>query len=95
MLNLLKLGVKSLPLQIRSKWCVHDFGDVEVADFRIYEYEERNILSISVYEHPIYDKLVDNGWNLYKYNSVNACSDRTECLWYNYDIEEGDLFNEI
>ena len=32
-----------------SKWCVHDFGDVEVADFRIYEYEERNILSISVY----------------------------------------------
>ena len=32
-----------------SKWCVHDFGDVEVTDFRIYEYEERNILSISVY----------------------------------------------
>ena len=32
-----------------SKWCVHDFGDVEVTDFRIYEYEERNILSISIY----------------------------------------------
>lgn len=32
-----------------SKWCVHDFGDVEVTYFRIYEYEERNILSISVY----------------------------------------------
>ena len=32
-----------------SKWFVHDFGDVEVDDFRIYEYEERNILSISVY----------------------------------------------
>lgn len=50
---------------------------------------------ISGYEHPIYDKLVDNGWNLYKYDSVNACSDRTECLWYNYELEEGDLFNEI
>ena len=50
---------------------------------------------VSGYEHPIYSKLVDNGWNLYKYDSVNACSDRTECLWYNYDIEEGDLFNEI
>ena len=32
-----------------SKWCVHDFGDVEVTYFRIYEYKERNILSISVY----------------------------------------------
>ena len=32
-----------------SKWCVHDFGDVEVTNFRIYEYEERNILSISIY----------------------------------------------
>ena len=32
-----------------SKWCVHDFGDVEVTYFRIYEYEERNILSISIY----------------------------------------------
>ena len=32
-----------------SKWCVHDFGDAEVTDFRIYEYEERNILIISVY----------------------------------------------
>ena len=31
---------------------------------------------------------------LYKYDSVNACSDRTECLWYNYDIEEN-LFDEI
>ena len=49
---------------------------------------------ISGYEHPIYDKLVDNGWSLYKYDSVNACSDRTECLWYNYDIEEN-LFDEI
>lgn len=49
---------------------------------------------VSGYEHPIYSKLVDNGWNLYKYDSVNACSDRTECLWYNYDIEEN-LFDEI
>ena len=49
---------------------------------------------VSGYEHPIYRKLVDNGWNLYKYDSVNACSDRTECLWYNYDIEEN-LFDEI
>lgn len=47
---------------------------------------------VSGYEHPIYDKLVDNGWNLYKYNSPNSNSDRIECLWYNYDIEEGDLF---
>ena len=49
---------------------------------------------VSGYEHPIYQKLVDNGWHLYKYDSVNACSDRTECLWYNYDIEEN-LFDEI
>jgi DNA adenine methylase len=49
---------------------------------------------ISGYEHPIYDKLVDNGWNLYKYNSPNSNSDRIECLWYNYDIEEGDLFDD-
>lgn len=46
------------------------------------------------YEHPIYNKLVENGWNLYKYNSPNSNSDRIECLWYNYDIEEGDLFND-
>ena len=32
-----------------SKWCVYDFGNVKVTDFRIYEYEERNILSIGVY----------------------------------------------
>ena len=50
---------------------------------------------VSGYEHPIYSKLVDNGWNLYKYDSVNACSDRTECLWYNYELEEGDLFDEM
>ena len=43
------------------------------------------------YEHPIYDKLVENGWKLYKYNSPNSNSDRIECLWYNYDIEE-DMF---
>ena len=49
---------------------------------------------VSGYEHPIYQKLVNNGWHLYKYDSVNACSDRTECLWYNYDIEEN-LFDEI
>ena len=47
---------------------------------------------VSNYENKIYQRLLDNGWNLYKYDSVNACSDRTECLWYNYDIEEGDLF---
>lgn len=47
---------------------------------------------VSGYEHPIYDKLVDNGWNLYKYNSPNSNSDRIECLWYNYELEEGDLF---
>ncbi len=32
-----------------SKWCVYNFGDVEVTRFRIYEYEKRNILSISIY----------------------------------------------
>ena len=32
-----------------SKWCVYDFGNVKVTDFWIYEYEERNILSISIY----------------------------------------------
>lgn len=32
-----------------SKWCIHDFGNIKVTDFRIYEYEERNILSISIY----------------------------------------------
>lgn len=32
-----------------SKWCVYNFGDVEVTRFQIYEYEKRNILSISIY----------------------------------------------
>lgn len=32
-----------------SKWCVYDFGNVKVTYFEIYEYEERNILSISIY----------------------------------------------
>ena len=49
---------------------------------------------ISGYAHPIYDILVKNGWNLYKYISPNSNSDRIECLWYNYDIEEGDLFDD-
>lgn len=40
------------------------------------------------YEHPIYEKLVDSGWNIYKYNSPNANSDRIECLWWNYKIED-------
>lgn len=43
-------------------------------------------------EHKIYERLVNEGWNLHKYNSPNSNSDRIECLWYNYDIEEGDLF---
>ena len=41
---------------------------------------------ISGYGHPIYEKLVDNGWNLYKYDSPNSQSERIEYLWYNYDI---------
>ena len=41
--------------------------------------------------YPKENEVIDYG---YKYNSVNACSDRTECLWYNYDIEEN-LFDEI
>lgn len=32
-----------------SKWCVYNFGNIKVTDFRIYEYEERNILMISIY----------------------------------------------
>ena len=32
-----------------SKNCVYNFGDVKVTNFQIYEYEERNILSISIY----------------------------------------------
>ena len=32
-----------------SKWCVYNFGDVKVDYFEIYEYEERNILSIHIY----------------------------------------------
>ena len=32
-----------------SKWCIHDFGNVKVTYFEIYEYEERNILCISIY----------------------------------------------
>ena len=48
---------------------------------------------ISGYEHPIYDNLVKNGWNLYKYNSPNSNNDKIECLWYNYGIEGG-LFND-
>ena len=46
---------------------------------------------VSGYEHPIYNKLIDNGWKLYKYNSPNSNSDRIECLWRNYDIDE-DMF---
>jgi hypothetical protein len=32
-----------------SKWCVYDFGNVKVTDFRIYGYEGRNILIIYIY----------------------------------------------
>ena len=39
---------------------------------------------ISGYNHKIYERLVENGWSLYQYNSPNSNSDRIECLWYNY-----------
>ena len=32
-----------------SKWCIYDFGDVNVTYFEIYEYEEKNILCIHIY----------------------------------------------
>ena len=40
---------------------------------------------ISGYDHKIYDKLVENGWNKFTFQSPNVNSDRTECLWYNYN----------
>lgn len=48
----------------------------------------KGMFLVSGYDHPIYDKLVQNGWYKYEFNSPNANSDRTECLWWNYNIEE-------
>ena len=73
----------------------HEMSDEEHEKFVNILLNGKGKFLVSGYEYPIYDKLVDNGWHLYKYNSPNSNSDRIECLWYNYDIEEGDLFNEI
>lgn len=45
------------------------------------------------YNHSIYDKLVDNGWSYYEYESPNSMSNNTESLWYNYNLEQGDIFD--
>ena len=47
---------------------------------------------ISGYDSPIYDKLVENGWNktIVKGNVTLAQSD--EVLWYNYNIEKNTLW---
>ena len=42
---------------------------------------------LSGYEHPIYDKLVDSGWHVFKFYNNNTVSTATEFLWWNYDIE--------
>ena len=42
---------------------------------------------LSGYDTPLYDRLVENGWHKYEFDSVNAMSDATEVLWYNYDIK--------
>ena len=42
---------------------------------------------ISGYDSPIYDKLVENGWHKIEFKSKNACTDATEILWFNYDVE--------
>lgn len=44
---------------------------------------------VSGYDHPIYDKLVENGWNKVTFKSNNALSSATEVLWFNYDISKG------
>lgn len=73
----------------------HEMSDEEHEKFVNILLNGKGKFLVSGYEHPIYDKLVDNGWNLYKYNSPNSNSDRIECLWYNYELEGGNLFNEI
>ena len=72
----------------------HEMSDDDHENFVNMLLNGKGKFLVSGYEHPIYRKLVSNDWNLYKYNSPNSNSDRTECLWYNYDIEEN-LFDEI
>ena len=42
---------------------------------------------ISGYENDLYKKLEDNGFHKELFKSPNVFSDKTECLWWNYDIE--------
>ena len=49
---------------------------------------------VSNYENKIYQRLLDNGWNLYKFHSKNSCSDRMECLYFNYNLDyDVDIFD--
>lgn len=43
---------------------------------------------VSGYDHEIYDKLVQNGWNKYAFHSQNSSSSAVEILWYNYDVSQ-------
>ena len=45
---------------------------------------------VSGYDHPIYDKLTENGWNKVNFKSQNAESSATETLWFNYSIDKLD-----
>ena len=50
---------------------------------------------ISGYDSPIYDKLVENGWHKYEFDSVNAMSEAVEVLWYNYDLSSENIVKEL
>ena len=41
------------------------------------------------YDNEIYKILTDNGFNIFKFPSPNTFSTKTECLWYNYDVDKG------
>ena len=46
---------------------------------------------LSGYDTPIYDRLVENGWNKFEFHPEQyGNEDATEVLWYNYSIEGED-----
>ena len=64
----------------------HEMSDEDHINFVNTVLKSKSKFLISGYEHDIYKKLTDNGWNVFKFQSPNSNSDRTECLWYNYDL---------
>ena len=63
-----------------------DFTDEQHRQFVDRILQIKGFALVSGYDHEIYNRLVENGWNKYQFSSPNSSNFVVETLWYNYDV---------